>query len=90
MLKIESNSDGQAKVIRLIGRLQSEHVDELKNQLKDRPANTVLDLEETTLVDLDVVRFLCISEDSGTELRHCPLYVREWIDRERAERRKLQ
>ena len=38
-----------------------------------------------TLVDLGVVRFLISCEDDGIELEQCPVYVREWMFRERAE-----
>lgn len=90
MLRIETDSDGQTKVIRLIGRLQSEHVDQLKRQLDDdRVARTVLDLKEITLVDIDVVRFLGASEYKGVELRHCSPYVRDWIDHERDEGKRI-
>lgn len=90
LLRIETDSDGQTKVIRLIGRLQSEHVDQLKRQLDDdRVARTVLDLKEITLVDIDVVRFLGASEDKGVELRHCSPYVRDWIDHERDEGKRI-
>jgi hypothetical protein len=90
LLRIENDSDGQTKVIRLIGRLQSEHVDQLKKLVdEDRVAQTALDLQEVTLVDIDVVRFLGASEDKGVELRHCSLYVRDWIDRERDEAKRI-
>ena len=42
----------------------------------------VIDLEEVTLVDLDVVQFLARCEASGIELLHCSPYIREWISRE--------
>jgi hypothetical protein len=44
----------------------------------------VIDLEEVTLVDLDVVQFLARCESAGTKLLHCSPYIREWISRERA------
>jgi hypothetical protein len=44
----------------------------------------VLDLEEVTLVDAEVVRFLGICEAKGVELVHCSPYIREWVFRERA------
>jgi hypothetical protein len=47
----------------------------------------VLDLEEVTLVDIEVVRFLGDCEDNGIELSRCSPYVREWINRERDGRR---
>jgi hypothetical protein len=36
-------------------------------------------------VDVGVIRFLISCEDEGIELEECPLYVREWTLRERAE-----
>jgi len=42
----------------------------------------VLDLEEVTLVDLDIVQFLARCEATGMELLHCAPYIREWICRE--------
>jgi hypothetical protein len=44
--------------------------------------NVTLDLEEVTVVDVEVVRFLGSCEKKGTELLHCPPYIREWISRE--------
>jgi len=81
VLRIESSSDGKTKVIQLIGRLKAEHINELERQLEDPLPQTVLDLEEVTLVDGEVVRFLAASEDAGVELQGCSMYVREWIDR---------
>ena len=51
----------------------------------------MLDLEEVTLVDLDVVRFLGVSEAAGVELVNCSPYIRDWIFKERIseERDKL-
>lgn len=82
-LKIEKTSRQGRTTIRLIGRFQSEHVEELKNQLQANGALFVLDLQEVTLVDLDVVRFLGSCEITGIKIIHCPPYVREWIFRER-------
>ena len=44
----------------------------------------VLDLEEVTLVDVEVVRFLGICETKCVELVHCSPYIREWVFREQA------
>ena len=46
-----------------------------------------LDLEEVTLVDVDVIRFLVVCEDEGIEVVRCSAYIREWMRRER-DRRK--
>ncbi len=54
----------------------------MKEQMQGSGPRTVLDLDEVTLVDVHVVRFLGRCEQEGTELLHCPLYIREWISRE--------
>jgi len=82
-LKIEKDSDGRKTVIRLSGRLRSEHLDELKTQMDGDQSRIVLDLDGVTLVDVEAVRFLNTCEKSGTELLHCWPYIREWIIRER-------
>jgi len=83
VLRIESVSDGQRVILRLSGRLQSEHVDQLKAQMEGRARSIILDLDGVKLIDRDVVCFLEQCEASGVELRQCPLYLREWIIRER-------
>jgi anti-anti-sigma regulatory factor len=86
VLRIESVSHGQRVILRLSGRLQSEHVDQLKAQVEGRAQNVILDLDGIKLVDREVVCFLERCEASGVQLRQCPLYLREWITRERAGR----
>ena len=84
-MKIERQSDGKTTIMWLIGRIRSEDLDELKAQTNDNSKRVILDLNEVTLVDSDVVRFLSTSEEEGITLVRCPPYVREWIQRERAE-----
>jgi hypothetical protein len=82
-LRIEERSDGHRTVLRLSGRIQSEHLEELMAHIKrNRPA-IVLDLEDVTLVDVPAVRFLSICEAEGIELLHCAPYIRAWMGRER-------
>ena len=57
-LRIESVSDEHGTTIRLIGRMQAQHVEELKAQIGASGGRVVLDLEELGLVDIDAVRFL--------------------------------
>jgi hypothetical protein len=85
MLRIESDCDGEGPCLRLIGRVRSEHLPELKSQIGTvRPA-AAMDLTEVTLVDVEVVRFLASLEREGILLRGCPAFIREWICRERDE-----
>jgi hypothetical protein len=82
-LKIETASDGEDAVLRLIGRVQSEYVDELQSRIRRHHARVVLDLDEVTLVDLAVVRFFIACEAEGIQLLRCSPYIREWMERER-------
>ena len=84
VLRIESVSDGQRVLLLLSGRLQSEHVEQLKAQIEGRTQSVILDLDGVKLVDRDVVCYLERCEANGVELRDCPLYLREWIARERS------
>ena len=45
----------------------------------------ILDLSGVTLVEVEVVRFLIRGDEEGIEIAHSPAYVREWMQRERAE-----
>jgi hypothetical protein len=84
-LKIERQLDGKITIIWVIGRLRLEDLEELKAQTNDNGERMILDLHEVTLVHADVIRFLSTSVEEGITLVRCPPYVREWIQRERAE-----
>ena len=83
VLKIDRGSDGQRLVLRLTGRLQSEHVEQLKAQMEGT-RRVVLDLADVRLIDREVVCFLGVCEANGTELRHCSPYIRDWILKEKS------
>jgi len=81
-LKIERMFDGKRTTLRLIGRISSEHLEELQTQIWNSGMELALDLHEITLVDVEVVNFLRKCQAEGIELRHCALYIREWMARE--------
>jgi len=83
MLKIEKESDGHVSILRLIGRVESEHIRELKTQIECNAQNLVLDLAEVTLVNREVVEFFGACEAMGIELRNCPSYIRAWAIKEK-------
>jgi anti-anti-sigma regulatory factor len=87
VLRIERVSRTQLTILRLSGRLQSEHVEELQAQIEASARRVVLDLEGVKLVDQDSVCFLAACETDGIQLRHCSPYIRDWISREKASRR---
>jgi hypothetical protein len=82
-LRIEKDSDGQTTTIRLIGRMRREHIDELKAQIKAGGTSVTLDLNEVSLVDLDVIRFLATCQTEGISLVNCSRYIQNWITKER-------
>jgi anti-anti-sigma regulatory factor len=81
-LKIEKYADEYGTTIRLIGRVQAEHLAELETQVKESGSKVALDLEEVNLVDVEVVRFLGRCEAQGVKLLNCCPYIRDWIGKE--------
>lgn len=79
MLRLEKSRDSQ--VLRVSGRIDAENLAELRMEMQIRPSLMALELGEVTLVDADAVRFLAMAEASGTELKSCPMFIREWIRR---------
>jgi anti-anti-sigma regulatory factor len=86
-LRIQISWEGKASTFTLIGRINAEEVAELQRLFKaegqDQPI--VLDLKEVKLVDLDAVSFLARCEGKGAQLKNCPAYIREWIEKERSQ-----
>ena len=82
-LKIEKYSDGYGTTIQLIGRMRAEHLEELEKQIRESGLSITLDLEEVTLVDVEIVRFLGVCEARGATLLNCSPYIRDWIGKER-------
>jgi ABC-type transporter Mla MlaB component len=81
--KIERTHSGQVTTLRLIGRLDSECLGELKEQVKHGGPQVTLDLAEVELVDVEVVRFLNAYENEGAVIANSSPYIREWMLRER-------
>jgi len=83
MLKITRATNGEV-VFKLSGRMDAENVSELEELFSaEASGRIVLDLEDLTLVDQDVVSFLRRCEAGSIQLKNCPAYIREWITGER-------
>ena len=76
-------TEGHKTILRQSGELVSSHRQALLDEMDVMNNTIALDLEEVTLVDLDIVQLLVRSEAQGIELLNCPPYIREWISRER-------
>jgi anti-anti-sigma regulatory factor len=82
-LKIEKYSGGHRATIRLIGRMQAEHLEDLEKQIRETGPAITLDLEEVTLVDVEIVHFLGSCEALTATLLNRSPYVSDWIGKER-------
>ena len=82
-LRIERYADRGGTTIRLIGRMQAEHVSEVERQVEESGTKVTLDLEEVTLVDVQVVRFLGTCEIRDISILNCSPYITDWIAKER-------
>jgi anti-anti-sigma regulatory factor len=82
-LKIETQRQGNATVLRLIGRIRAEHVHEVERLMVGSGTDTALDLEEVTLVDAEAIKFLATCMARGIPLLNCVAYITDWIAKER-------
>ena len=84
-LKIQKSVEPRLIVLTLTGRIQADNVPDLEALMKSESPDRdiVLDLRHLKLVDRDAVQFLASREASGTELRNCSAYIREWITQEK-------
>jgi len=85
MLRIERQSKGKSTTLKLSGRVQADGLSELLAEIEKCSHLPSLDLEEVALLDRDSVRFLIQCESEGVRIVNCPLYVQEWIAREKAQ-----
>jgi ABC-type transporter Mla MlaB component len=84
VLKIQRSSNGQV-VFTLSGQIDEEQIAELEGLIKSeaKGRQIVLDLKDLTLVDRDAISFLMRCQADNIQLKNCPVYIREWITRER-------
>jgi anti-anti-sigma regulatory factor len=73
-------------VLRISGRITGENVNTLRALLEQENGALTLDLKDVRLVDDEAVKLLAIHESNGAQINNCPLYIREWITREREAR----
>ena len=78
-------SEDHLIVLRISGRITGQNVDMLRDLLRQEKDTVAIDLKEVLLVDREAVKLLASSEASGIELRNCPAYIREWVERHKAQ-----
>ena len=83
MLRIEKLLGKTPTVLKVSGRIQEENLSELQTEIEQRADSPRLDLKDVNLLDRAGVRYLSQCESQGIQLVNCPLYIEEWITRER-------
>jgi ABC-type transporter Mla MlaB component len=83
MLRIEKLSEKRSTVLKLSGRIQEEYLSQLQTEIEQCADAPKLDLTDVNLLDRASVLFLIWCESRGMQLLNCPLYIQEWILRER-------
>ena len=85
MWKVKKMDDGEFVVLLVSGRIEGKYLLELQEVFAAEAGNQnfILDMKEVKLVDQDAVTFLSRCEARGAQLRNCPAYIREWIERDR-------
>jgi len=88
MLRITREAKGQV-VFKVSGQLTAENVTEMERLIaaETKGKRIVLDCTDLRSVDGEAVKFLEKSEADSIKLKNCGLYIREWIRRERLERK---
>lgn len=81
-LRIETRRRGSKTLLHLIGRIRGEHVPTLERLLTESGADASLDLQEVTLVDADVIKFLAVCANRGIPILHSGAYITDWIEQE--------
>jgi anti-anti-sigma regulatory factor len=91
MLRITRKVNGEV-VFKVSGELTAENVAQMETLLaaETKGSRIVLDCTDLRSVDGEAVKFLEKWEADSIKLKNCGLYIREWIRRERAERKSVE
>ncbi len=88
MLRITRTANGEV-VFRVSGQLNVENVAEMETliEAETKGKRIVLDCTDLRSVDGEAVKFLEKWEADSIKLKNCGLYIREWIRRQRLDRK---
>jgi anti-anti-sigma regulatory factor len=91
MLRITRKANGEV-VFKVSGQLTVENMAEMDTLIaaETKGRRIVLDCSDLRSVDGEAVRFLEKWETDSIKLKNCGLYIREWIRRERQERKSSE
>ena len=63
----------------LSGRIELQHLDQLRAQFAAQSLPIIVDFTDVRLVDREMIETLAKWELKGIKLENCPAYVRDWI-----------
>ena len=88
MLRITKKINGQV-LFKVSGQLTTENVAEMEALIaaEGKGKRIVLDCIDLRSVDGEAIKFLEKWEADSIKLKNCGLYIREWIKRQRQERK---
>ncbi len=91
MLRITRKVNGEV-VFKISGQLTAENISEMESLIaaETKGRRIVLDCTDLRSVDGEAVKFLEKWEADSIKLKNCGLYIREWIRRERLERKSTE
>jgi hypothetical protein len=69
--------------VRLSGEFRSGHVPQVKREIDQCGSQSVLDLEEVDLTDVEAIRFLNACEEQGVSVLNASAYIEKWMEQER-------
>jgi hypothetical protein len=70
-------------LFRMSGQIDEEGLDTMGQVLAGEKGEFAIDLKEVSLICREAVVLLALIETRGIELRNCPSYIRDWVDREK-------
>ena len=88
MIRIETSVRRDQVTFAVVGRIETNDLPELERLIERHKPPVTLDLEGVTLVHREAVTFLANFETDNGRITNCPSYIREWIRRQRAERKE--
>ena len=88
MLRITRQANGET-VFKISGQLDAENIVEIASVIgaEEKGRRIILDLQDLRSVDCEAVKSLEKWEEETVALKNCGAYIREWIRRERLERK---
>ena len=86
VLRIDRAERSGWAVFLISGRLELQHIEQLRAQFALEILPIILDFADVRLVDREVIETLARWDLDGIKFENCPAYVREWIARLQTQR----